>query len=86
MTIFHNPKQDQSIQRGSEKSSEIGSEKSSEKILAIIRENPAISAKELAGMIGISSRAIEKHLSGLKHKGLLKRIGSDKGGHWELST
>lgn len=59
------------------------SEKSSEKILAIINRNTSISAKEIANVIGISSRTLEKQIAGLKKKGLLKRIGPDKGGFWE---
>ena len=72
------------IKEGWEKSSVKGSEKSSEKILLLIRKNPEISAKEIAGIIGISSRSVEKHLAKLKERELLKRIGSAKGGHWEI--
>lgn len=55
-----------------------------EKILRLISENNKISAKELAELVGISSRAIEKQIANLKEKGMLKRIGPDKGGHWEI--
>ncbi|MDO8748456.1 MAG: winged helix-turn-helix transcriptional regulator [Candidatus Omnitrophota bacterium] len=84
VTVFHNPKQDESIQISSEKHSEISSEKHSEKIIAAIKENPTISAQQIAQAIGITSRAIEKHLSNLKNKGVLKRVGPDRGGHWEI--
>jgi ATP-dependent DNA helicase RecG len=69
---------------GSEKSSDIGSDKSSDKILAILKEQPAISAKTLGEKLNISSRAVEKQLSKLKEHGFIKRIGSKKGGHWEI--
>jgi len=69
---------------GSEKSSEIGSEKSSEIIFDAIKNNSRISAKELSIRLGISPRAVEKRLAQLKKTGILKRIGSAKGGHWEL--
>ncbi len=62
-----------------------GSEKSSEKIMVLIRENKFISAREMAQIIGISQRAIEKQLALLKEKGSIKRIGGAKGGYWELS-
>jgi len=68
--------------KSSEKSSEKGSEKSSEKILALLKEIPDASAKELAKEIGITPRAVEKNIAALKRRGLLKRIGPDKGGHW----
>ena len=67
-----------------EKSSEKGSEKSSEKILKLIKENPETSAESLAKIIKISQRAVEKHLSKLKQRGILKRIGPAKGGYWEV--
>ncbi len=61
-----------------------GSEKSSEKILALIKENKSISAREMAQIIGISPRAVEKQLALLKGKRIIKRVGGAKGGHWEL--
>ena len=52
-------------------------------ILKLIKENPYISKKELSETIGISTTAIDKNITRLKKEGLLKRIGPDKGGHWE---
>ena len=35
--------------------------------------------------LGIKSRnAIQKHIANLKSAGRLRRIGPDKGGHWEV--
>ncbi len=59
-------------------------EESSEKILLLIRRYPSISAREIAEIIGISRRAVEKHIANLKEIGKLKRIGPAKGGYWEL--
>ena len=53
-------------------------------ILKLIKENPYISKKELSKTIGISTTAIDKNITRLKKKGLLKRIGPDKGGYWEV--
>ena len=60
------------------------SEKSSEKILALIRRNNKITIDELAERIGISTRAVEKQISRLKEKNLIVRVGSNKGGYWQL--
>ena len=74
----------------SEKSSEItiaGSEitvKSSEKILAQIKQKPTISAAEIAMQIEMSSRGVEKQIRKLREKGVIKRIGADRGGYWEI--
>ena len=57
---------------------------SSVEILEAIKENRSVSAKEIAGKIGLSLRAVEKQLAKLKHDGIIKRIGPDKGGHWEI--
>ncbi len=71
-------------EEGSEKSSEKGSEKSSEKVLVLIADSPALTAREIAKKLGMTPRAVEKHVANLKKRGLLHRIGPDKGGHWEV--
>lgn len=58
---------------------EKSSEKTSEIILSMLKENPKLSEK-----IGITSRAVEKQLANLVQKGIIKREGSPKGGHWEI--
>ncbi len=65
---------------GSEKSSE----KSSEKILKMIALDNTVTMAEIAGRIGISRRAVEKQVAGLKAKGILQRVGADRGGHWKI--
>ena len=57
-------------------------QKSREKILSILREHPDFSARKLADAIGITSKAVEKHLTRLKAEGLISRDGPDKGGRW----
>lgn len=54
------------------------------KILILVAHNPYISKKAMSKEIGISTTAIDKNLIALKQKGLLRRIGPDKGGHWEV--
>jgi len=54
------------------------------KILMLVTHNPYISKKAMSKEIGISTTAIDKNLTVLKQKGLLSRIGPDKGGHWEV--
>ncbi len=72
-------------QKGSEKTQK-GSEKTSDKILKLLSLNNNITISELSDKLNISTRAIEKHLAKLKQKGLIKRIGSDKSGYWEVLT
>jgi len=47
-------------------------------------ENPNVSARNLSDIIGISKRKIEENISKLKKKELIKRIGSPRGGYWEV--
>jgi len=54
------------------------------KILELVDENPYISKREMSEEIGISTTAIDKNISTLKKKGLLKRVGPARGGHWEI--
>lgn len=72
------------VGKGSQKSSQKGSQKSSQKILDALRQDPNISTMELAEQIGISRRAVAKHIAALQASGALRRIGPDKGGHWEV--
>jgi len=60
------------------------SEETSDKILAIIRSDTKTTARQIAGKLGLSSRAVEMQLAKRKQAGRLKRIGPKKGGHWEV--
>ena len=77
-----------SISKSSEKSSERSSEKSSEKsseiLLNLIRTNPKITIRELAAIMGISPRMVEKYLKQLTDKSIIIRLGGRKAGHWEV--
>jgi len=54
------------------------------RLLRIIRARPASSITELARQLKISTTAVEKTIKRLKAKGVLKRTGPAKGGHWEI--
>jgi len=49
-----------------------------------MRNDSHITIKQLAEYIGISTRAVEKQIAILNKNKLIKRIGSDKSGHWEI--
>jgi len=53
-------------------------------ILESLKNNPYLSLSQLSSIVGISQTAIENNVSKLKKTGVLKRIGSPKGGHWEV--
>ncbi len=49
-----------------------------------IAKNPHVTAQKLAIIVGISKRKIEDNLFKLKTEGLIERIGSPKGGYWQI--
>lgn len=51
----------------------------------MIAEDGTLSASAIADIIGITPKAVEKHIARLKAEGIIKRIGPDKGGHWVLA-
>src|SRR3989339_1027709 len=55
-----------------------------QKIIDEILKNPYITRGKLAAEIGISEDRVKHQVSALRKQGVLKRIGGDKGGHWEV--
>ena len=55
-----------------------------QKIITLIAENPNITAQEIADKMNFTKRKIEYNIKILKEKGFIKRIGSDKTGHWQI--
>jgi predicted HTH transcriptional regulator len=53
-------------------------------ILDIVVDFPQITIVELSNKLTVSTTAIENNISKLKAKGLLERIGPDKGGYWRI--
>lgn len=58
--------------------------KSREKIIGLLSHDRTLSTAMLAELIGVTPKAIEKQIAKLKADGMLKRIGSDKGGYWQV--
>jgi ATP-dependent DNA helicase RecG len=56
-----------------------------QRIIELISAFSTISARELAEKVGISPRKVEENIAKLRLKGFLKRVGPDKGGHWEIT-
>jgi Fic family protein len=58
--------------------------KSRDKIRALLSEDGTLSAKALSTKIGITPKAVEKHLARLKADGIIERIGPARGGYWRV--
>ena len=54
------------------------------KILALIGADNKISLKELANKIDVPGRTLDRIITSMKGKGIIKRVGSARSGHWEI--
>ena len=68
----------------SQKQQEKTREKTREKILKTVKANPAITSNALAEILGISVKGVEWQIKNLKSRGIIRHVGPDKGGHWEI--
>lgn len=59
-------------------------EKTVEKILTLIRLNPGVTQNLLEKKSGLTRRGVEWNLKKLKDAKMIRRVGPDKGGHWEI--
>ena len=58
--------------------------KSEHSIIEAIIANPNVTIPILQEMTRLSRNGIKKALNRLKAQGIIRRVGPDKGGHWEL--
>lgn len=55
-----------------------------EKVIQIIKEKPDVTIKEIATRLGKSNRWAEEQIRKMKEQKIIRRVGPDKGGYWEL--
>ena len=58
--------------------------KSMQKILELIVASPDITLSEMATRLGMTRNGVDKNIRKLKDQGIIRRVGPDKGGHWEI--
>lgn len=58
--------------------------KTQSQIIRIILEDPSVTTKEIAGTLSIAQRNVQSHIRKLKEVGVIRRVGPDKGGRWEI--
>lgn len=69
-----------------QKSDQKSSLKSDQKIYELMRQDSTITIKELALRLDMSESGIKKMITKLKQEGKIERIGSAKGGKWEVKN
>ena len=72
-------------QKSAQKTIQKTTQKSTQRIIRLIRHNPQITRQELAIELGISDSGVKYHLKKMKAEDLIRRVGPDKGGHWEVA-
>ncbi len=62
-----------------------GEQKTWQRIISLMQKNPSISRREMAKILSKSESAIYKHIVRLNQKGIIRHVGPDFGGHWEVN-
>ena len=71
-------------QKATRKRPESGLSKQEDAIIELLRGNPHISRKEISGRLGLHDSSVKRRLALLQEKGVIKRVGPDKGGYWKV--
>ena len=52
--------------------------------MELLSSNGMLSRKDLTLLLNVTEGSVRHHLNKLQEEGLIKRVGPDKGGHWEV--
>ena len=55
-----------------------------ERLIDLLKANPNLSRSDLATLLKLSEDGVKYQIKKLKDKGIIKRVGPDKGGYWEV--
>lgn len=61
-----------------------GIKNNADKILNVILLDPKATQKQMSDTTGMSVRTVARELKSLQEDGIIKRVGSDRAGHWEI--
>ena len=53
-------------------------------ILSLIKNNNKVTVQDMADALGMNKRNAQKHVNALTHENVIRRIGSARGGYWEI--
>ena len=74
----------QTDKKTTKKTTEKTTKKTTEKIMSVMKSMPDVTLAELANATGLSVDGVRWNIRKLKDANLIRRIGPDKGGHWEV--
>lgn len=55
-----------------------------QRILDALRADASLSAVKIGQLLGITTRQAERLLASLREKNLIRRVGANKNGYWEI--
>ena len=58
--------------------------KTTSAIMEAMEKDPGVTIPEIAKAISVSARTVHNHIRRLKEADLIRRVGPDKGWHWEV--
>lgn len=79
--------QDEADRKGGQKTEKVdrkGGQKTRDAIITLISNDSNVTTTQMAAILGINRSAISKHLKRMQEESVIRRIGPDKGGHWEV--
>jgi len=83
--VFYRPAADPKVEIVElKKSDQKSNQKSNQKIINLISRNPKITIEEIMQKLDFSASGVKKIIKQLKQSRKVKRVGPDKGGHWEI--
>ncbi|MDR0446776.1 MAG: winged helix-turn-helix transcriptional regulator [Oscillospiraceae bacterium] len=68
--------------RANDRVKSVNPNETQQKIMALMIENPGITAETLSIKVGITERNIRTNIKKLRDAGLVERVGADKNGNW----
>lgn len=77
-------KSEKTVLKTSGKTSRKRPGKTSESIILLVVQNPLVATAELALVLGITERSVERNLHKLQQDNRLVRVGGAKGGYWQV--
>lgn len=79
--------QDEVDRKGGQKKQKVdrkSGQKTRDAIIALISSNPHITTTQMSVSLGINRSALSKHIKRMQEDGIIRRVGPDKGGFWEV--
>ena len=75
---------EKTTQKTTQKATQKTAQKTAQKILHYIKQDASISRNKLAELCGISPDGIKWQLNKMQKNGVIRRVGPNKGGYWEV--